>query len=332
MSVTQKDIADKLNVSVMTVSKALKGHPDISETMRERVKKTARDMNYTVNLLARSLVQQRTHTIGVIVPDISESFYVEILHGIESIARQNDYTILLANSDNNPELEQKALQTLLAKRVDGLLFAPTELNNSYIESLKNLSTPFVLFNSSPAQLDCDSISVDRGLGARLCVQHLLLQGYKEIYFFYTFEHMEQTRYSIDGCRQEFEKKKTRLTQLKLVHCHDHDMADFYRQALEQVDYHGKKIGIMAWDDEMAVGIYRAMTEKGMRIPDQVGIVGFDDIKISRYLPRALTTIFYPKYEMGQKGAERLIRKITSKQKLSPKKIRLKLELLKRETT
>ncbi|MBN1997271.1 LacI family DNA-binding transcriptional regulator [candidate division KSB1 bacterium] len=332
MSVTQKDIARKLNVSVMTVSKALRGHPDISEKMRKRVEKTAREMNYTVNVLARSLVQKRTNTIGVVVPDISESFYAEIIHGIEAVARQNDYNILLANSDNNPDLERKAIQTLLEKRIDGLLLAPTELDNSYVQTLQTMSTPFVLLNSTPSQLDCDSISVDRGFGARLSIDHLIQQGYQEIYYFYTFQHMEQTRQSIKVCLETFKNHKMPGSQLYLIHCSRHDMDEFYSRAKELICDIGKRIGIFAWDDEMAMGIYRAVTEKNMQIPEQIGIIGFDDIKISQYLPHALTTVHYPKYEMGKKGAERLIKKIAAKRMPAVKKIQLKLELKIRETT
>ena len=126
MVVTQKDIAKKLNVSIMTVSKSLKGHSDISPKMRELVKKTAKKMNYSLNVVARSLVQKKTNTIGVVLPDISEQFYSETLRGIEQILRNHNYNILVADSDNNPDIEKKILKTMQENRIDGLIYCPTE--------------------------------------------------------------------------------------------------------------------------------------------------------------------------------------------------------------
>jgi LacI family transcriptional regulator len=331
MRTTQKDIAEKLNVSVMTVSKALKGHPDISEKTRRLVQKTAREMDYTINVVARSLVQKKTNTIGVVIPDISEPFYAETLRGIEAYVRDHRYNVILADSDSDPKIESQALQMMREKRVDGLLFCPTEKSDEYIQILKNITIPYVLINNIPSQLPCDSISVDRALGAYYSISYLLEQGYEEIYFFYTYKHMAQSRQSIDGCYRAFDELKKVRKHLKLVYCPEHNLKTFYTMAKEQVYHNDKKIGIFAWDDEMAIGIYRAVVEMGMQIPEQVGLIGFDDIKISNYLPQALTTIKYPKFEMGQRGAERLIQRLNSKRKLPPKHIQLTLTLVKRET-
>jgi LacI family transcriptional regulator len=332
MAVTQKDIAQKLNLSVMTISRALKGHPDISEETRKLVEKTAKEMNYTVNMVARSLVQKRTNTIGVVVPDISEPFYAEIVRGIESIARKHHYDILLADSNNDSDLEYKSLQTLLEKRVDGLIFGPTEKSDSYIKVLKSLSTPYVLINNNPKGLDCDSINIDRAFGSRLSMAHLIERGYEELYFLYSFQHMEQSRNSIYGCYEALDSKNVPRDSFRLLFCETRNLETFYSITARKIHYNGKRIGIFVWDDEMAVGVYRALVEKGLNIPEQAGLVGFDDINISRYLPKALTTIHYPKYEMGEKGTERLIKRLTRKEGFEPESMQLDLKLIERETT
>lgn len=332
MPTTQKDIARRLNVSVMTVSKALTNHPDVSDSTRALVRKTASEMNYRVNVVARSLVQRRTNTIGIIVPDVSELFYAEVLNGIESVTRANNYNLLLANTDNNPEIERQSLQTLLENRVDGLLFCPTEKDDHYTALLKSINIPYVLFNNAPEGLACDTIRVDREVGAFQSMRYLIGQGYETFYFFYTFAHMSESRHSLEGCRRAFTESGLTLEKLHLIHCQEHTLELFYQKARETIfPNRDQRIGIFVWDDEMAVGVYRAISEKGLDIPAQVGIIGFDDIKIARFLPKALTTVHYPKFEMGKVGAEMLIRRMQSKVKTKPENVVLDLELVQRET-
>jgi len=332
MAVTQKDIAEKLNVSVMTVSKSLKGHPDISPKTRNLVKRTAKKMNYTVNVVARSLVQQKTNTIGVVLPDISEQFYAEVLRSLENILRSHNYNILVADTNNDPGIEKNILRTMRENRIDGLIYCPTEKSEEYVRLLQDINIPYVLINIVPDQLICNSISVDRSIGADLAITHLLDRGYNDIYFFYTYKYMVQSRKSVEGCQKAFDKNKNPKSSLKMIYCENHELDTFYRLASEHLQFKGEKIGVFVWDDEMAIGVYRAIVEKGWDIPNQIGLVGFDDIKISKYLPRALTTIKYPKYEMGIRSAERLIQCLNSRRKLEPKKVILDLKLIKRETT
>jgi len=331
MPVTQKDIARRLHVSVMTVSKALADHPDIAEKTREQVAAAAREMNYRVNRIARSLVQRKTHTIGVIVPDVSELFYAEVLNGIESVTREKKYGLLLANSDNDPDIEIRSIHTLLETRVDGLLVCPTERDNRFFAALKTAAVPFVFFNNTPEGLRCDTVRVDRGEGAYQSVRYLIRRGYEEIFFFYTFEHMSESRNSVEGCRRAVQESGMAAERLRLVLCPERKLDLFHQAAAEEIEYRRRRIGIFAWDDEMAVGIYRAVVEKGLAIPDPVGLVGFDDIRIGRYLPKALTTVHYPKFEMGKAGAEMLIRRIEMGEPRDPEHVVLDLNLVPRET-
>jgi LacI family transcriptional regulator len=331
MIVTQKDIAERLQLSVMTVSKALANHPDIAEKTREQVIQTAKEMNYHLNRVARSLVQRKTRTIGVIVPDVSELFYAEVLNGIESVTRSADYNFLLANSDNDPVIEKKSIRTLLETRVDGLLLCPTEKNDLSTILPKSATVPIVLFNNASEGLSCDTVRVDRGAGAHQSVRYLIRKGYEEIYFFQTFAHMSESRNSVEGCRRAFRESGLPMERLKIVLCPERRLEVFHLKTREEIEYRGRRIGIFAWDDEMAVGIYRAVIEKGLAVPDPVGLVGFDDIRIARYLPKALTTVHYPKFEMGRIGAEMLIRRIESGESRDPEHVVLDLKLVPRET-
>jgi LacI family transcriptional regulator len=329
---TQRDIAQRLGVSVMTVSKALTGHPDISPKTRDLVERTAREMSYTVNVLARSLVQQRTRTVGVVVPDISEPFYAEIIRAIEGRLRGHRYDLLLADSNNDPETETHAVRTLLEKRVDGCILGPTEAARGSVGLLRGAGVPFVLVNAATTFRNCEAIGIDRADGARQSVRHLLECGYEEVHYLYTYAHLEQSREAIRGCREAFAEAGRPDTDLHLVHCREHTLEAFHEAVLECVAYRGRRIGLFVWDDEMAVGVCRAVAQKGLRIPDEVGVVGFDDIGISRFLPQALSTVSYPKAEMGRVAADRLVEVMGAETRPAARRTQMPVRLVVRETT
>lgn len=329
---TQSDIAQRLGVSVMTVSKALTGHPDISEKTRALVVRTAREMHYTVNVLARSLVQQRTRTVGVVVPDISEPFYAEIIRAIEGRLRGHRYDLLLADSNNDPETETHAVRTLVEKRVDGCILGPTERAKGSVDLLREARVPFVLVNAATIFRNCDAIGIDRADGARQSVRHLLECGYEDVHYLYTFAHLEQSREAIRGCKEAFAEAGRSLSGLRLVHCRDHTLEAFHDAVVARVADRGRRIGLFVWDDEMAVGVCRAVAEKGWSVPDKAGIVGFDDIGISRFLPQALTTVSYPKAEMGQIAADRLVEAMAAGSRPTARRTQMPVRLVVRETT
>jgi LacI family transcriptional regulator len=332
-AVTQKDIAAQLGVSVMTVSKALTGHPDISEKTREKVLATARGMHYTVNVLARSLVQKRTRTVGVVVPDISEPFYAEMIRAIEGRLRGHRYDLLLADSANDPGTETHAVRTLLEKRVDGVILGPTERANGSVQLLRGAGVPFVLVNAASTYGNCDAIGIDRADGARQSILHLLQAGYEDLYYLYTFPHLEQAREALRGCREAMAAGGRPPEELQLVHCPDHTLEAFHGAVAEHVRDRGRRIGIFVWDDEMAVGVLRALAERGWHVPAKVGVVGFDDVRISRFLPRALTTVSYPKAEMGLLATDRLLEALgRSGRRPAGRRTQMPVRLVVRETT
>jgi LacI family transcriptional regulator len=331
-TVTQKDIARRLGVSVMTVSKALTGHPDISEGTRDRVERAAREMRYTVNVLARSLVQRKTRTVGVVVPDIAEPFYAEMIRAIEGILRGHGYDLLLADSNNDPETETHAVRTLVEKRVDGCIVGPTERAKGSVDLLRGAGVPFVLVNAPASFADCDAIAIDRADGARQSIRHLLASGYEDLYYLHTFPHLEQSREALRGCREAMVAWGRLAEELRCIACPDHSLEAFHAAVKEHVSDRGRRMGLFVFDDEMAVGVLRAVAEKGWDVPSKVGVVGFDDVRISRFLPSALTTVSYPKAEMGRLAVNRLMEVLGAKERPTPLRTQLPVELVVRETT
>ncbi len=331
MSITLLDIAKKTGVSSYTVSRALNNKPDISKKTKKLIIKVAKELNYTPNSIARSLVQKKTNTLGVLLPNIADSFYAEILSGIERMSRNKNYNILYCNTDHDPIVERKSFTMLLEKRVDGILICPTEKNDQYIKMLREITIPYVLIKTHTDLLDCDNVFVDVTYGAYLAVNHLIKKGYKKIYQIYSMAQNLDTKERIEGCKKAFKKNKISLDKLELIYS-ERKLESFYNITEKYVNYTGEKVGIFVFDDEMAMGVYKALTNKGLKVPEQVGIVGYDNIKISPYFAKSLTTVHYPKYEIGVKGTELLIKRIKLKNQSEPNKIILKPKLIIRETT
>ena len=330
MSTTLKDIAKKAGVSIYTVSRALNNKPDISKKTKDSILKIAKELKYTPNIIARSLVQKKTDTLGVLLPNIMDSFYAEVLSGIERVARIKKYNILFCNTDHNTVIEHKSIRMLLEKRVDGILISPTEKDEQYIKLLSETNIPFVLLKTRTDLIKCDNVSVDVTQGAYLAVNHLIKKGYKKIFHIYSHVQNLDSKERIEGCIKAFKKNRITLDRLEMIYA-ERKLNVFYEITKKKINYEGEKIGIFVFDDEMALSVCKAISEKGFKIPEQVGIVGYDNVKYSPYFSKSLTTVHYPKYEMGFKGAELLIKRIKLKKSFKPIKIILKPKLITRET-
>jgi len=330
MPTTLKDIANVLNVSVVTVSKALNNKPDISKKTKKLVLKTANELNYTPDGVARSLVKKKTNTLGVLIPDISESFFAEILRSIEKVSKENKYNILVIDTDWDPVIEYKSIKILFEKRVTGILICSTEKNDRYSELLKTSGIPFVLFNCTNNSFKCNYVINDNVYGAYLAVDYLIKRGYEDIYFIYS--HIQTTTYykRTEGCKKAFKENNIPLGKLKLLYS-QRSIDSFYKITRRKINFTGKRIGILVWDDEMAAVVCRAIIDKGLKIPEDVGIVGYDDIDIAKYSIIPLTTIQNPSYELGEKAAEILLDRIRSKDLSKINEVILKPKLIIRES-
>jgi DNA-binding LacI/PurR family transcriptional regulator len=192
--------------------------------------------------------------------------------------------------------------------------------------------PFVLVNAATSFRDCDAIGIDRADGARQAIRHLLACGYEDLFYLHTFPHLEQSREALRGCREAMKAGGRPPDDLRLVACPDHRLETFHAAVLERVQDLGRRIGLFVFDDEMALGVLRAVNERGWDVPSKVGVVGFDDLRVSRFLPRALTTVSHPKAEMGWQAADRLIEVLSAKERPLPRRIQMPVELVARETT
>lgn len=307
MTISIKDIAKTAGVSHSTVSRALGDSPLVSAQTKARIQRLAREMGYSPDAQARSLVMGRTQTVGVVVTTIADPFIAEIVQVIERTARDHGYSVILASSDAQPEREIAAVEMLHSKRVDGVVVTSSRIGALYQDYLDRLSVPVVLVNSHSEQRGpyTFSINVDNRHGACLATKHLIELGHRRIAY-------------ITGPSD---------------HSDDLDRLVGYREALNQVGIgfdpslvvsgNGRASGgesalptlsalanpptaVFCYNDMTAIGLMRAARQAGLEVPQKLSLVGFDDIPFASYVQPSLTTIAQPKAKMGARALEMVL--------------------------
>ena len=306
-SVTIKDVARVAQVSVATVSRALNGHGNVAEDVRNRVFAAAQELRYTPHAAARSLSSRRTQTLGVVLPDLHGEFFSELMRGIDQVARSKRLHLLVSSYHGNPD-EQGAALRAMRGRVDGLLvlspFAevPTLLGEHLDPSL-----PTVLINSQSGLDGTAVLRVDNHGGAVAMVEHLVACGHRTIAFIAgpvdNFDAHERLR----GYRDALARLLPGTSEWVLQG--DFDEASGHRAGRELIESPKRPDAIFAANDMMALGCLFAFAQAGLRVPGDIALAGFDDIPLARYVHPALTTIRVNIAELGARAARLLIAQI-----------------------
>ena len=334
MAVTIKDIAKEAGVSKSTVSRALNNKPRIDEKTKKRILEVAKKMNYRHNKLATSLRSNKSMVIGVIFPGFTTShFYAEIFNGIEDYCVNEDYGVLIGSSDSDTEKEEKIIQLLEERKVDGMIIAPTiGVNIDYYKHLQKDNIPFVFIDKYLPEIKTDIIKVNNTDGAYKATNYLIKKGHKKIVF------MSGPEYPCMSIKERYQGYKNAISKnnlefSKLIKAEKY-VFNQRKSGYEAMKAFLKKevqfSAILAVNDSIAIGAMRALREKNIKIPDEVALVGFNDDDILKYLQKPLTTVKVPKYQMGYKAAELLISKINGNQKNET--ILLEADLVERSTS
>jgi LacI family transcriptional regulator len=306
--VTIKDVAEKAGVSQSTVSYVLNKKKKVKQITKDKIIKAAEELNYTPNLIARSLKTKKTNTIGIIIPDLSNIFFAEIIRGIENITNKHDFTIILCCTYDDIEKEKKYLNTLLMKDVDGLIVIGTTKTHHLLRNVENL--PIVVVDRKLGS-DFMSILVNNKKGGFLATNHLLERKKNEIYLFTgplssstCFDRMNGY---IDALKQHgLDYNESFILECELSY-------EGGIKATETIISEKRKFdAIFAGNDLIALGTINTLIKKGYKVPEDVSIVGYDDISTASIFYPALTTIRQPKYLMGIKAAELIIDYINKK--------------------
>lgn len=302
-AVTIWDVARRARVSPATVSRVLNpsGHP-VREETRRRVLRAVAQLGYTPNHLARSLLRRETEVVGLLVPDVSNPYYASVLRGVEDVAHQHGLAVMLCNTDRDPNKQRRYLQTLLERRVDGVVVA----GGTFTPQDRRLvggRVPVVAVGRHPARVPC--VRVDNVDAARRACRHLLDLGHVRIACLAGPAASATARDRVQGYRLALGEAGLRPREEWVVW--SEFTAQGGRQAAREVLGRGRVTALLASNDQMALGALRALAEAGLSVPAQVSVVGFDDTPVAASTVPALTAVAVPAYEMGRCAMELLLR-------------------------
>jgi DNA-binding LacI/PurR family transcriptional regulator len=306
-TVSIKDIAKKAGVSHSTVSRALGDSPLVSSETRARIQRLAREMGYSPDAQARSLVMGRTQTVGVVVTAITDPFIAEIVQAIESTAYDRGYSVILASSRSKSEREIAAVEMLQSKRVDGVIVTSSRVGALYQEHLDRLGVPVVLINSHREEMGSYtfSISVDNRHGGCLATRHLLELGHRRIAYVTGAADHSDDRERLAGYRQALTEAGIVPDRVLIVA--GTGLAAGGERALPQMlALEQPPTAVFCYNDMTAIGLLRAACRAGLSIPGDLSVVGFDDIPFASFVRPALTTIAQPMPDMGRQAMEMVL--------------------------
>lgn len=303
--VTLRDIARETGLSVNTISRALNGKPDVNPGTRQRVEDTAARLGYVPNSLARSLVGGQSCTIGLIISDLQNPFYSKVAQGVEEAARARGYSTILVNTNEREEDERQAVRVLRSKRVDGMLIHPTQGNSEHILQLRREGIPFVLINRHIDEVNPDYIINNNQKGAYMAMRHLLELGHRRVLHISGPERISSVRERIIGYKQALSEFNIPFDERLLVHTLL-DMQSAYETTLRVLRGGITPTAIYTYSDLLAIGALKALRELNLKVPDDISLVGYDDIDFAAFLEVPLTTIRQQMYEIGRQAVELLI--------------------------
>jgi len=310
-NLTIKELAKIAEVSISTASKSLKDSNEISVATKSRILDLARRYNYRPNQVARSLRLNKSTVIGMLVPDNSNLYYAGLLRGAEDIARENNFSIIIGNTSENPEHEREQLNVMLELRVAGLLTTPIQEENYY-----SINIPFVIlsrFNLDEFSKNCNYAINNDIKGAYLAAEHLIKQGKKNIFFISGPSEISIAKQRTEGLKKALEKYNLEFRQENILYNYI-TVEQGYEALLTIARKCSPPFGVFCSSDNLAIGVLAAAREKNYRIPEDMGLVGYDDINIIKYLDYPLTTIHQDIYQIGAQGAKILFDILSEKPK------------------
>ncbi len=316
VQVTIKDIARELGISPSTVSRALKDHPDISTETKKAVNALAEKLNYQPNTVALNLRQKKTNTIGVIIPEIVHFFFSTVISGIEDVAYQAGYNVILAQSNESYQREVTDLRALFNSRVDGMLLSLSRetTNFDHIESVISKGVPIVFYDRMYNSPTSSKVIVDDYAGAKEAVLHLVEQGCKRIAHLMAVPNLMISTDRLRGYEDALRESKLELSKDWIIECNSSTLEEGKRVTKKLLSLANPPDSIFANMDPIALGAMMAIKEKGLKIPKDIAVVGFSNWLFGELVEPSLTTVDQPGFEMGQEAARMLIKQIESKEK------------------
>ncbi|MFE3869823.1 LacI family DNA-binding transcriptional regulator [Flavobacterium sp. ZS1P70] len=333
---TLKQIAKELNVSVSTVSKALNDSPEISEMTKIKIKEYAKLKNYKPNIIGLNLKNRKTKTIGVIIPNILNSFFAKVFSGIEKVADEKGYNVIMCISNESLEKEAHTLEMLSNGTIDGFILSVSEEAQklheyNHFKEIINDGTPIVMFDRIAEGVDCDKVIVDDFDSALNSTQRLIDLGCKNIALFSSIDNLSVGKLRAEGYLKALENNNITINPNLILRT---DSEDDLNEKIEQILDSDTIDGIFALEESDSVAALKFGLKKGNKIPEELSIIGFaDGILASRRLSPSLTTVSQHGIEIGEVAAKLLIERLESKEEHLPyETVVIKTKLKEREST
>lgn len=330
---TIKDIAKALNLSTSTVSRALADRWDVNPETRKAVLELAEKLHYKPNPLSLNLKQRQSFSVGVVIPEFINSFFPEVIIGMQSVLEPKGYQLLISQSNEQAEVELKNLKALEAKMVDGFLVSITQETNDleYFRHLIENRIPLVFFNRIGKDLPISHVIIDDYKWAFLAVEHLIEQGCKRIIHLAGPENLDISKNRLHGYADALEKHGIAFDENLVITC-GVMMEKGILGAMKIMEMAELPDGIFAINDPVAVGAMKTLKKSGIRIPEDIAIVGFTESKMAMIIEPNLTSVEQPTYEMGKAAAELLLEQMNSNNEVPQRTITLEAQLNIRESS
>lgn len=334
MTVRLKDIAKDLGVSVITVSKALRNHSDISHETRARVLKRVKELNYRPNLAAQSLVTGRSYMMGLIVPSLLHPFFANVAKGISSVLRHHGFSLVMSNAEDDAEIELHAIEMLLARRVEALLIASTQSDIAAFRRLEEHNVPFVLIDRRFDGLSANYIGMDDVAVGRVATEHLIEIGCRRIAHI-AGDVISPALGRMEGYKSALAKHGLPFRPeyfVSTIHMDEDATEKGYELARPLMQLTPRPDAIFCFNDPLAAGAMRAIIECGLRIPDDVALIGCGDLPYDSILRVPLSSVDQQSLLMGQRAARMALATIESKNGTAAKEIILEPRVVVRDST
>ncbi len=329
---TIKDIAKRLNISLSTVSRALRNASDVNPDTKKAVMALSEELNYQPNKLALSLRQKQTHTIGVIVPNLDYVLSL-MVRGIDEVALEAGFTVMVCQSNESFGREILNTRRLLESLVDGFIISVSSESKSFehFKKIQERNLPVVVFDRVTPHLKAPSVRIDNEEGGFIATEHLIEQGYKRIAVLAGPENLGISNSRMDGYLNALKKYKIKKDPALIVHC-DFNQDYAYFATLELLAMKKRPDAIFTISDRMAIGAMLAIKKKGLRMPEDIGLVGFNNEPVTSLVTPSLSSIEMPSFELGKAAAKLFIETMHNKENMDLEEKVLKPKLIIRESS
>ncbi|SHK05207.1 transcriptional regulator, LacI family [Clostridium cavendishii DSM 21758] len=329
MSITINDIAKEANVSLATVSRVLNDSGYVKDETRKRVEEAIERFNYTPSAIARSLSKNVTSTIGIVVPDITNPFFGEIIKGISEVAEANNLNIILCDSNEDMDKELKAIKTLREQRIRGLIISPTsvenDINSEYLKALNNLGIPVVLVDGHLKYSTFSGVFVDNLTGTYDAIEALIKEGHKDIGIITGRMNSKPAKDRLLGYEKALMMNNIKINKEFILYG-DYSIESGYNLTKQLLKKENKPTALFVCNNFMTLGCLKALNEMNMSFPDDISLMSFDKIDVLNFLGMNLSHVEGPSLELGRIGMGLLVDSINDKENSEIKNITLTPEL------